>query len=350
MESFIELSDPFDFIEFTTVADLETYPGSTIPVDPRIRAEKLLTGGDFDIESMRKAHDGTLWFGDEFGPFLLHTDAEGRLLEAPIPLEGVMSPQNPLLGGRVPTLPASRGFEGMAISPDGKTLYPMLEGALTTDPDQRRLIISEFSERSSAYTGRKWFYRLESTAHAIGDLTAVNKDLFLVIERDNLQGEAAQFKRIYLVNLTETDSRGLPREAGSRRTFCRFGIAGTLAARAPCSGSRSRRSRASSRSANGRLESWTTTTSRSAAPESRASRIPTNSSSSGCPGRWSRTPAATDRGSIPTLIAGTYSFRRSVVGERHHLHRGIGNRAEELVQRRAAPEQLPIGNARSARR
>ena len=208
VESFIELSDPFDFIGFTTVADLDTYPGSTIPVDPRIRAEKLLTGGDFDIESMREARDGTLWFGDEFGPFLLHTDAEGRLLESPIPLEGVMSPQNPLLGGRVPTLPSSRGFEGMAISPDGKTLYPMLEGALTTDTDQRRLIISEFSERSSAYTGRKWFYRLESTAHAIGDLTAVKKDLFLVIERDNLQGEAAQFKRIYLVNLTETDSEG----------------------------------------------------------------------------------------------------------------------------------------------
>jgi hypothetical protein len=32
----------------------------------------------------------------------------------------------------------------MAITPDGRRLLPMLEGALTTDPDQRRLIISEF--------------------------------------------------------------------------------------------------------------------------------------------------------------------------------------------------------------
>ena len=51
-----------------------------------IKAGRLLTGADFDIESIRRAPDGTFWFGDEFGPFLLHTDAIGRVLEAPIPL------------------------------------------------------------------------------------------------------------------------------------------------------------------------------------------------------------------------------------------------------------------------
>ena len=62
----------------------------------------------------------------------------------------------------------------MAISPDGKTLYPMLEGALTTDPDQRRLIINEFDIRKRRYTGRQWFYRLEDPLFAIGDLTTVD--------------------------------------------------------------------------------------------------------------------------------------------------------------------------------
>jgi hypothetical protein len=60
------------------------YPTSSIPVDPAIARNRYLTGADFDIESVREAHDGTLWFGDEFGPFLLHTDASGKVLEAPI--------------------------------------------------------------------------------------------------------------------------------------------------------------------------------------------------------------------------------------------------------------------------
>jgi hypothetical protein len=211
VESFISLRDPFHKINFPIVADGDTYPGSAIPVDPDIRARRLLTGSDFDIESMRMAHDGTLWFGDEFGPFLIHTDATGRVLEAPFPLPGVKSPQNPFLGSGTPNLPRSKGFEGMAISPNGKFLYPLLEGPLTTDPDQRRLIINQFDIRQRRYTGRQWFYRLEaptSTGQSIGDMTQVTSRLFLVIERDNFEGDAAAFKKIFAVNLDEVDADG----------------------------------------------------------------------------------------------------------------------------------------------
>ena len=54
--------------------------------------KRVLTGSDFDIESMQRAPDGTFWFGDEFGPFLLHTDASGRVLEAPIALPDFQNP------------------------------------------------------------------------------------------------------------------------------------------------------------------------------------------------------------------------------------------------------------------
>ena len=53
----------------------------------------MLTGADFDIESLRVAPDGTLWIGDEFGPFLLHFDARpAALLHAPFPLPDPASP------------------------------------------------------------------------------------------------------------------------------------------------------------------------------------------------------------------------------------------------------------------
>ncbi|MDB9520645.1 esterase-like activity of phytase family protein, partial [Dolichospermum circinale CS-1225] len=35
-------------------------------------AERNLTGADFDIESFVFDKDGTIWVGDEFGPYLLH--------------------------------------------------------------------------------------------------------------------------------------------------------------------------------------------------------------------------------------------------------------------------------------
>ena len=211
LKSFVNLHDPDRRVNFGIIADGTVYPGSAIAVDENIREHRWLTGGDFDIESFREAHDGSYWFGDEFGPFLIHTDATGKVLETPYPLPGVKSPQNPFLGTETPNLPRSRGFEGMAITPDGKTLYPMLEGSLTTDPDQRRLIINQFDLRTRRYTGRQWFYRLEaetSTGQAIGDFTSITAETFLVIERDNFEGAAAQFKKIFVVDLNEVDAGG----------------------------------------------------------------------------------------------------------------------------------------------
>lgn len=193
--AFIQLRDPDRRIPFPIVN------GST--------ADRLLTGADFDIESFRQDRNGDLWFGDEFGPFLLHTDATGRLLAAPIPLPGVTSPDSPLLApGETPNLPRSRGFEGMAISKDGKTLYPLLEGALTTEPDQRRLLIHAFDLRTAAYTSGRWSYRMEVAGNAIGDLTALDEHRLLVIERDGGQGPAALFKRIFVIDLRRVDAAG----------------------------------------------------------------------------------------------------------------------------------------------
>jgi arylsulfatase A-like enzyme len=100
----------------TIVADLDTYPGSDkttpggIPVDASIKKGRLLTGADFDVESFRRVADGTYWFGDEFGPFLLHFGADGTLLEAPIPTPNAL-PLN-TLNGQAPIVIGHRGIAG----------------------------------------------------------------------------------------------------------------------------------------------------------------------------------------------------------------------------------------------
>jgi hypothetical protein len=235
-ESFITLRDPWKRVPFTIVADGAVYPGTpigggSIPVDPSIREQRLLTGADFDIESIRRAPDGTLWFGDEFGPYLLHTDSSGRVLEAPIPLPNFRkfpstpggTEINPLVQATsnpvrtlAANLPDSGGFEGVALNASRTKLYALLEKAINGDPVRERLIISEFSLASGKYTGKTFGYILDSATNAIGDFTALTDRTFLIIERDSGQGIAsdprftnpARFKKIFKIDLTRTDANG----------------------------------------------------------------------------------------------------------------------------------------------
>jgi len=180
--------------------------------------DRLLTGWDFDIESMQVAKDGTYWFGDEFGPYLLHTDATGRLLQAPIPTPGVRSPSNPELApGDSTNLANSKGFEGMAIAPDLRTLHPMLEGAVAEDRAEGRdrdlRIYSVPTKKGRASFDPDWvYYRMDHAANAIGDFALVNDHQGLVIERDSAQGAAAVTKRVYLVDLDRVDRDGVVRK------------------------------------------------------------------------------------------------------------------------------------------
>ncbi|CAM3687193.1 esterase-like activity of phytase family protein [Isoptericola cucumis] len=176
--------------------------------------DRLLTGADLDIESVVRAKDGTLWVGDEFGPFLLHFDADGTLLEKPFPLPGgLRSPQNPYLAdGEEPTVRASRGLEAMAGTKGGRYLYPVLEGALPGDDDQRRREILEFDTRRGEYTGRTWDYQADQEANVIGDAFAVGRDSFWVVERDDHEGPASVTKRVYEFDLSLTDRDGFVRK------------------------------------------------------------------------------------------------------------------------------------------
>lgn len=235
-ESYITLRDPWKKIPFAIVADYENYPGTpvgggTIAVDPSIRSNRLLTGWDFDLESVRRAPDGTLWFGDEFGPYLIHTDAYGRVLEAPIPLPNFRQIPSTLGGSEVnplvqaisnpqrtmaANLPDSGGFEGLAMNASRTKLYALLEKAMIGDPIRERLIISEFSLSARKYTGKTFGYVLDRPNYAIGDFTALTDHEYLIIERDGGQGNAsdarftnpARFKKIFRIDLRRVDSSG----------------------------------------------------------------------------------------------------------------------------------------------
>ncbi|MFB2937339.1 esterase-like activity of phytase family protein [Aerosakkonemataceae cyanobacterium BLCC-F154] len=121
----------------------------------------------------------------------------------------VQSPDHPdvLAGTATSNLPRSRGYEGLAINPSKTKLYGLLEGPVTGDPDDT-LRINEFDPTSKEFTGIAGRYRLEAEGNAIGDLAVINDNEYLVIERDGRQGNEAQLKKIFKINLAEKDADG----------------------------------------------------------------------------------------------------------------------------------------------
>lgn len=209
---------------------------------------RYLTGADFDTESFQLA-GGALWIGDEFGPYLIKADLNGKVLavfETRVDGKVVRSADHP--GVVSPAAPdarpafqvrRSKGFEGMAASPDGGKLYALLEGALWDEAaagyenlaGRQYLRVLEFDVQAQQWTGRHWKYVLEGNAHAIGDFNMVDATTGLIIERDNGEGtpdkacpegvkrpdcfhDVAKFKRVYKVELTEAGDGAPLRKIG----------------------------------------------------------------------------------------------------------------------------------------
>ena len=213
IDGFINLSDPHRLMPYPLVAEQACYRSldPCVEVDHLIIADRLLTGADLDPESLQRVADGSFWIGDEFGPYLLHFDASGALLEAPFELKGLVSETRPGSEQSSHTLRRSRGFEGMAKSEPGKTLFPMLEGAL--NGDENFLNIYSFDIDSRRFNNESanqpdFRYQPEAGATAIGAFKLLDETSGLIIERDSGQGAKAKHKKIYRVDLSQVSAAG----------------------------------------------------------------------------------------------------------------------------------------------
>lgn len=207
--------------------------------------KRYLTGVDFDIESIQLVN-GEWWIGDEFGPYVLRADATGRVLgviETVVNGKPYRGPDH-YLNGRLGNLPGdisfevrrSGGFEPMAQSPDGKTLYPMFEWPLYDAAAKgferhegktfTRILALDVASRT--YSGRQWKYKFEADGHVAADFQLLDATTGLVIERDDgsegvapaCPGESrtdcfshpAKFKRLYKIDLAAADADGFVRK------------------------------------------------------------------------------------------------------------------------------------------
>jgi hypothetical protein len=130
--------DSGDFRRVQSVFLADPQNRAPFPISTNGTAERYLTGSDFDPESLQFT-PGAMWIGDEFGPYLLKFDMSGRLQEVFDTLIDGRPAGSPDHHGGMESvrIQSSKGLEALTGSPDGRMLYPMLEGPLEEESDQQ---------------------------------------------------------------------------------------------------------------------------------------------------------------------------------------------------------------------
>ena len=174
----------------------KTFVGRTSAFDPDNNDLSTLR---FDPEGIRVSPDGTFFVSDEYGPYLFEFNRQGHLvrrIEVPSAF-AIASPNadpNLELLDNTSGRQANRGMEGLAISPDGNTLFGMMQNALLQDNALTPGTVNRVSFNTrilkvelSTGTTKEYVYVLDAfdRGQGVSEILAINDQEFLVVERDN---------------------------------------------------------------------------------------------------------------------------------------------------------------------
>ena len=153
-------------------------------------------GNAFDPEGMVvNPITGNILVSDEYGPSLYEFDRQGALVRqftTPtnlIPRNAVGTPNFASDAGNTLGKRTNRGFEGLAISPDGRYAFAMLQSATLGEGGSSGVYnrIVKFDTNTGLSVGQ-YAYKMDGSGNGrgISSLLALGNDRFLVLERNNL--------------------------------------------------------------------------------------------------------------------------------------------------------------------
>lgn len=173
--------------------------------------------------------NGHFLVSDEYGPSLYEFDRSGALVKAfvtpasLVPRSGADVPNFASDAGNVAGKRTNRGFEGLAVSPDGRYAYAMLQSAMLDEGGGSGTVnrIVKF-DMNSGLAVAQYAYQMDTSSQGrgISALVALNDHEFLVLERNNRGiGVGADFatadKRVYRIDLNgATDVSGIDLDSG----------------------------------------------------------------------------------------------------------------------------------------
>lgn len=180
----------------------------------------------FDPEAVRMGKDGTVYIAEEYAPAVVAFSPEGtRLRRFFVPARFQIAQRSGLADAELPPANTTgrqpnRGFEGLALTPDGSTLLALLQSPLIQDAGGEwrenkagertwervgvnvRLLTIDIASGAT----RELVYPLRSPKHGLNEILAIDSRRMLVIERDGKPGDEARFKKIMLADLGAGDA------------------------------------------------------------------------------------------------------------------------------------------------
>jgi hypothetical protein len=178
------------------VAETLLFKDGGLPMNGLAPSPTSTLGRAFDPEGfVVNPKTGTFLVSDEYGPTLAEFDRQGNLLRRFTTPANIV-PRNAASGvpnfsddsGNTAGKRGNRGFEGLAISPDGRFAYAMLQSAMLDEGGSNgvHVRIVKF-DIATGQPVAQYAYRMDTSSQGrgISALVALGDDRFLVLERNN---------------------------------------------------------------------------------------------------------------------------------------------------------------------
>ena len=169
----------------------------------------------YDTEGIRASGDGKyVYISDEYGPYVYEfsraTGKRTRSFSLPSHLfvTNLYPVGNTEISNNTSGRTANKGMEGLAITPDSKTLVGIMQNALIQDNNQggaaRKLLRIVTIDVASGQWTHEYAYLL-TTGSGVSEIVAINQHELLVDERDGNglgNGNAAVVKQLFKIDLS----------------------------------------------------------------------------------------------------------------------------------------------------
>ncbi|AMW79192.1 phytase esterase-like protein [Acinetobacter sp. TGL-Y2] len=163
-----------------------------------------------DAEGLVALKDGTFWVSDEYGPHIVHFDAEGIEIDR---INAYVEDDRRVSGYLLPAEYANRrqnrGMEGLTITPDQTTLLGVMQSCMS-HPDaaaNKSTLTRIVSINLKTKVFAQYLYRQEDGVepHSNTAFVALSHNSFLVAERDDTfyKDNPDAFKRVYKIDLSQ---------------------------------------------------------------------------------------------------------------------------------------------------